>query len=208
MVLRAPAERDWPEILELADLAVEHVSDAPHQTEWLEGRRAFEGVQRHFVAERGGTVVGYGAVERGLRDPDATYRLFVVTDWTESSEVAALLYDRVVEELAKLGARQAWLREYASDEPLIAFARGRGFEIREEYDHDGRTLVTLTKDLSGSALAVQRTGINRRRIAPPASAEPKKFSARTVQRSFELRYSTSAFNALLYGAHIKEQFGD
>lgn len=152
--LRAPAERDWPEILRLADTAVEHVPNAPHQIEWLEGRRGFEGVQRHFVAERGGTVVGYGAAERTASDPDGTYRLFVVTDWSADLDVACLLYEKAVEELVELGARRAWLREYASDEPLIEFVKGRGFEIREEYDYGGKTLVTLTKDLDTSALAV------------------------------------------------------
>ena len=48
-VLRAPTERDWPRILELAGLAVAHVSDGSAQTEWLERRRAFEGVQTHSV---------------------------------------------------------------------------------------------------------------------------------------------------------------
>jgi len=151
-VLRAPVEEDWPTVLELAGLAVAHVPNAPAQADWLERRRAFEGIQRHFVAERDRMVLGYGAVEHGPEDPEATYRVFVVTNWRESLDVAALLYARVVEELTSLRARQAWLREYASDEPLIAFVRSRGFEIREKYDHDGRPLVTLTKDLSSSHL--------------------------------------------------------
>lgn len=145
--LRPPEERDWPRILELAGLAVAHVSDAPPQTEWLERRRAFDGIQRDFVAERMGSVVGYAAVERGPADPGATYRIFIVTDWASSLDVAALLYARVEEELVALGAQRAWLREYASDAPLVAFVRARGFEIREEYDHGGKTLVTLTRVL-------------------------------------------------------------
>lgn len=47
--------------------------------------------------------------------------------------------------------------------------------------------------------AVQRIGANRRGIAPPESAEPKKVDARTVLRSSEPRYSTPVFNALLSG---------
>jgi hypothetical protein len=47
--------------------------------------------------------------------------------------------------------------------------------------------------------AAQRIGVNRRGIAPPELAEPEKVDARTVRRSFEPRYSTSAFNALLCG---------
>jgi len=126
------------------------VSDAPAQTEWLEHRQAFEGVQRHFVAERGGVVVGYGAAERGPTDPDATYRLFVVTDWANDLDIAELLYARLAEELTRLGARRAWLREYASDEPLIAFVRSKGFTVREEYDYGGRALMTLAKALGRS----------------------------------------------------------
>jgi hypothetical protein len=45
--------------------------------------------------------------------------------------------------------------------------------------------------------AARRIGVNRRGIAPPDVAEPEKVDARTVQRSFEPRYSTSAFNAML-----------
>ena len=152
--LRRPSESDWPEILELANIAVDHVAEAPLQTEWLGHRRAFKGAQSHFVAERAGQVVGYTAVERGAEDPDATFRVFVVTSWSENLGVAELLFERAADELARLDARHAWLREYASDQLLIAFFRTKGFEVREEYEHHGRRLVTLTKDLGGSALAV------------------------------------------------------
>ena len=40
-------------------------------------------------------------------------------------------------------------------------------------------------------IAAQRIGVNRRGIAPPEPAEPEKIDARTVQRSFGPRYSTS-----------------
>ena len=118
--LRPPEESDWLKILELANLSVAHVSDAPIQTEWLGHRRAFPGYQKHFVAERAGEVAGYGAVERGAEDAQASYRVFVVTPWSDDSNMAELLYLRVAVELENAGAQHAWLREYASDQLLIA----------------------------------------------------------------------------------------
>lgn len=152
--MREPRDPDWPKILELANLAVDHVPGAPLQTQWLEHRRAFRGSRVHHVAECGGEVVGYAAIERGTGDPEATYRVFVVTNWAERLDVAERLWERVADELSNAGVRMAWLREYASDQPLIAFVRAKGFEIREEYEHDGELLVTLTREFSGSARAV------------------------------------------------------
>ena len=112
---------------------------------------AFDGDQQHFVAEEGdGVVVGYGAVERRHDEPEGTFRVFVVTSWTDSVEVAEVLYEVASAELTNLGARRAWLREYASDQLLIEFARAKGFEVAEEYERDGVQLVTLAKDLSAS----------------------------------------------------------
>ena len=55
--------------------------------------------------------------------------------------------------------------------------------------------------------AAQRIGVNRRGIAPPDPAEPKKVEARMVQPSIEPSYSTSAFNALLGGALADVEIG-
>jgi hypothetical protein len=63
---------------------------------------------------------------------------------------------------------------------------------------------TQSRPLRDVSVAAQRIGVNRRGIAPPDSAEPEKVDAETVQRPFEPRYSTSAFNALLYGAPAPE----
>jgi N-acetylglutamate synthase-like GNAT family acetyltransferase len=104
------------------------------------------------VAERDGEVVGYTALERSTEDPEATFRLFVVVSWNTSLDVADLLFERALDELRRLGARNAWLREYASDQPLVAYFRSKGFDIRQEYEHDGQLLVTLAKDLGGSDL--------------------------------------------------------
>lgn len=119
----------------------------PIQDEWLENRKAFDGQQQHFVAERGSSVVGYAAVERRHDDAPATFRLFVVVDWRSDLAVAETLYDRASTELSRFGARRAWLREYASDRAVIDFAESRGFGIVQEYDREGERLVTLAKDL-------------------------------------------------------------
>ena len=136
----------------MANAAVNHIAEAPLQSEWLGRRRAFNGIRSHFVAERDGEVVGYTALERATEDPEATFRLFVVVSWNTSLDVADLLFERALDELGQLGARNAWLREYASDQPLVAYFRSKGFDIRQEYEHDGQLLVTLAKDLGGSDL--------------------------------------------------------
>jgi len=136
----------------LANAAVNHIAEAPLQSEWLGRRRAFNGIRSHFVAERDGEVVGYTALERATEDPEATFRLFVVVSWNTSLDVADLLFERALDELGQLGARNAWLQEYASDQPLVAYFRSKGFDIRQEYEHDGQLLVTLAKDLGGSDL--------------------------------------------------------
>ena len=154
ITIRPPEQRDWPGIFELATTAVEHVTEAPAQNDWLRHRMAFPGRQTHFVAERYGKVVGYGAVERADEEPQATCRLFVVTAWRKGLEVAEELYAAALAELQKVGAQRAWLREYAGDELLIGFAQEKGFDVVQEYELDGMKLVTLAKDLRNSALAV------------------------------------------------------
>lgn len=156
--LRLPKDIDWPRISELANVAVAHVSEAPVQHEWLRHRLEFDGSRTHCVAEEDGEVVGYAAVERRSQEPEATFRIFIVTSWSESLEVAEVLYEWAAAELANLTARRAWLREYASDQPLISFLRSRGFEVAEEYAHEGQQLVTLVKDLGASDLPEDLAG--------------------------------------------------
>ena len=136
----------------MANAAVNHIAEAPLQSEWLGRRRAFNGIRSHFVAERDGEVVGYTALERATEDPGATFRLFVVVSQDTSTDLTDLLFEKAADQLRRLGARHAWLREYASDQPLIAYFRSKGFDIRQQYEHDGQLLVTLVKDLGGSDL--------------------------------------------------------
>ena len=151
--MRTPAEDDWPMIAELADLAVEHVSGAPEQSEWVANRRAFRGEQMHLVGERCGVVAGYGGIERRPGDPAGTYRIFVVTRWTHALDVADALYRRLEEELLRRKARTAWLREYAADTRVSDFVLERGFVVRERYELNGFEMVTLVKELLEGAPA-------------------------------------------------------
>jgi hypothetical protein len=134
-------------------VAVKSVDGAPRQDEWVENRRGFRGERADVVAEARGGVVGYAAVERRPDDPNETYRIFLVTDWEDTSGVPGLLYEWVETELAGRRARAAWLREYAADASIAAFVRARGFEVQESYELDGIEMVTLVKDLRGSAPA-------------------------------------------------------
>ncbi len=148
LILREPGSADWQAIGRLANAAVEHVPGAPSQDDWVASRRSFAGEQSHRVAEREGAVVGYAAVERRAEEPEGLYRVFVVTSWRDTPDVADALYETVAAELARRGARHAWLREYADDEILIRFMHERGFRVRERYFRGGSELVTLERDLA------------------------------------------------------------
>ncbi len=147
LVLREPRPADWQAIRRLATAAVEHIPGAPNQDDWVSNRRDFVGEQAHCVAELGGEVVGYAAVERRPEEPEGLYRVFVVTAWRDTPEVADPLYESVAEELERRGARRAWLRELADDEIVIRFMAERGFRVRERYSHSGTELIALEKDL-------------------------------------------------------------
>ncbi len=150
LVLRPPVGSDWAEIASLADVAVEHVADAPGQAEWVANRRAFRGEQMHLVGTLAGVVVGYCGLERKPGEPSGQYRIFVVTSWADTSDVAEELYRRLEDELMRRRAEVVWLREYAGDAKVLDFVQQRGFEVRERYELGGSEIITLTKELRGS----------------------------------------------------------
>lgn len=151
VTLRVPQESDWPVIAELADAALDHVEGAAPQHEWVENRRAFEGEQHQRDAVVDGRVVGYAAIERRHTEPAGLYRLFVVTSWRDTPEIAAPLYEAMERELGARGATAVWLRELADDDRLIAFARARGFVQRDRYSLGGLDIVRLDRLLSSHA---------------------------------------------------------
>jgi hypothetical protein len=150
LVVRPVLERDWPEIRALAERSVAHVPAAGSQEDWHRNRRSAGdrgAVQRQVVVEDPelGALLGYGAVES---DAQGELRLFVVTTPDRLADVGELLYRRGLAVLGELGARRAWFTEYAADEPLLRFARARGFSERRRFELPGGTeAVTLCKEL-------------------------------------------------------------
>ena len=149
--IRTPSDDEWPAILGLADTALPW--DPAGNREWLENRKRFSGRRGHYVAEGvpSGPVVAYGAIEEGP-DP-GSFRVFVVMDPALLvTETAGLLYERLVAELAALGARSAWVREYARDQAVLAFFSRRGFVERDRFSPQGHEeMVVMAKKLAQSA---------------------------------------------------------
>jgi hypothetical protein len=147
--IRDVHERDWPEILEVANASVAHLPGAGTQEEWHANRRHFDasqGTQQHYVAEDPETlaVVGYGGVEA---TPE--YRLFLVTRPEQLPTVGELLYERAIGVLADTGAERVWLREYSADRALLSFAKAHGFGDERRFAlPDGQQASTLVKSLS------------------------------------------------------------
>jgi hypothetical protein len=151
-MLRSVRDADWPGIFRLANESVAHVAGAGSQEVWYHNRRYFDsqgGVQHQFVVQEPATqqLLGYGAVECNLR---SEFRLFIVTTSERLNTVGMLLYERGLAILRQLHARQVWFTEYVADEPLLQFARSRGFmEIRRFSLADGCEAITLVKELPG-----------------------------------------------------------
>jgi N-acetylglutamate synthase-like GNAT family acetyltransferase len=126
--LRQPVVADWDAVLAAADAAVPF--DPISNREWLRNRQHFDdtgGCRRHYVAFEDDRVIGYAAIELGT--PGATRaRLFIVVAPTLLSSVGETLYQRLTADAAELGVATVWLREYARDEPLLAFLHERGFD--------------------------------------------------------------------------------
>lgn len=152
MALRPARDGDWEAVGRLADAAVGHLEGAPRQHAWLAARRAFAGWRRHWVAEEAGALLAYAGLERADDDAPDHYRLFLVTRWRGPLEAVEALHAEAVAELARLGARGVWMREYADDEPMLAFLRAQGFERGAPYTLPGHedepALVNLRRALA------------------------------------------------------------
>ena len=146
--VREPCETDWPAILAVANKSVARVLGAGPQDEWLRNRRSFDhskGVQQQLIAEASGSPVGYAALESREPVKPHSFRLFVVCAAEHLETAGELLYAELYSRLRRLEADDAWFREYASDDALIAFAKRRGFAERERFVFQGVELVVLVK---------------------------------------------------------------
>ena len=126
MRTRRPTDADWPTILALADVALPQAPDGNNA--WLDARRAFSvssrsGVQ-HLFLDDGEGVLAFGAVEQmgTLR-----FRLFLVTRPDQLDLIGDEVLSVLAAEAVDLGADKLWMREHA-DDPLVEFARKRGFQ--------------------------------------------------------------------------------
>ncbi len=125
--LRPPGWADWDAVLAAADAAVPF--DSTGNRAWLANRKCFDrtgGVRRHYVAVDDERVIGYGAIE--LATACATRaRLFIVVAPALLASMGETLYQRLITDAGVLGTSVVWLREYAGDDPLLAFLYERGF---------------------------------------------------------------------------------
>jgi N-acetylglutamate synthase-like GNAT family acetyltransferase len=148
MRLRRVQDEDWPAILALANAAVAHVPRAGCQQEWLVNRQAAGRTWRtqvQYVCEEGGAVAGYGAVES---DERGEYRMFIVVDPTRLERVGARLYGYALTALRARNVGHVWFTEYAQDQPLLRFARDRGFqEVRRLPLEGGMEAIVMRKQL-------------------------------------------------------------
>jgi N-acetylglutamate synthase-like GNAT family acetyltransferase len=123
--------------------------DASGNREWLENRKQFAGQRRHYAAEEvpAGAAVGYGAIEEG---PDSgSFRICIVMDPPLlATETGALMYERLAADLTALGAKSAWVREYARDTAILSFFAQRGFVERDRFAPPGyEEMAVMTKRL-------------------------------------------------------------
>ena len=145
--LRIPTASDWPAILGLANAALPW--DTEGNQEWLENRKQFTGLRRHYVAigQSSGTPLGYGTIEEGP-DP-GVFRMFIVADPDHlHGTIGDLIYQRLRTDLTNLDAEGVWVREYARDDPVIAFFTERGFAEHNRFTLPGhQEMVVLVKPL-------------------------------------------------------------
>lgn len=147
MRLRSVQNADWPTVLELANVALPW--DTEGNLEWLENRKQFTGRRHHYLAEDAAAAqaLGYGAIEEGP-DP-GTFRMFVVmAPALLSTDAAALIYDRLLADLATLEATGVWVREYTDDTAILSFFREKGFQERSRFTPTGyREMVVMVRQL-------------------------------------------------------------
>jgi hypothetical protein len=155
ITIRPVHERDWPEILDLANRSAIGTPNEGPQDQWLENRRQFDEkncLREHFVAVDGtGAIVGYVAAECLIvRDMD--FRVHLVTPRASLETVGSALYDATVAALAKYRNVEIRFNERIEDEALVGFALARGFvEVKQYPLADGARAIRLKKDLPPSA---------------------------------------------------------
>lgn len=135
--LRTPTDSDWTAILGLAQAAVPW--DEAGNREWLENRKRFVNRRRHYLAEDSESrmVIGYGGIEEGPEP--GLFRMFVVMDARRLlSEPGEVIYEQLAADLKELKAREAWAREYGSDQAIQTFFTQKGFVETRRFTLEGK----------------------------------------------------------------------
>ena len=124
---------------------------------WLAARTSFNATRRrrHYVAEGGGEIVAYGAIEE-TEEPRRS-RLFVVMEQARLRDgLGDRMLDQLLHDASELGVSTLWMREQA-DDALLPFIMGHGFvEIRrfvvqEGSAYDGVEVVEFERAVEGNA---------------------------------------------------------
>ncbi len=157
MTFRAPRDDDWAAILNLAELSLGELPNAPSQIEWLNNRRSFspsDGIQRHFVATSGERIVGYACVEHPIKVADGEYRLWVVMEPSARTTLGTKLLARLRDCLLSVGAHRAKMVEYEADVRFISYLEEMGFVRLNTLNlDDGIRAVELGMDAPFQSLA-------------------------------------------------------
>ncbi|NKB66242.1 MAG: GNAT family N-acetyltransferase [Candidatus Latescibacteria bacterium] len=185
--IRQAVEGDWSAIGEMA------TQSAPFdffKEEWVDNRRSFDAgarIRHHYVLDdpEGGPVLGYGAIEQDEPGGDR-YRLFLVcSSAVLQRDVGTALWDQLMSDLRREGARSVWLREgvrhfpaQAPERDLLDFFASHGFAQRrgvwdlylslEEADWDplqagcraladrGITISSLAEEMQADPTALEK----------------------------------------------------
>ena len=157
IVFRSPRNDDWPAILELAELSLAELPDAPSQLEWLNNRKSFstsDGIQQHFVATSAERIVGYACIEHRDKTAAGEFRLWMVVAPPARKSLGTTLLAKLRECLLSVDARRARLVEYEADGAFISYLEAIGFVRRNSFNlDDGTRAVELSMDAPFQSLA-------------------------------------------------------
>ena len=142
--LRPARDDDWPAILRVAKEALPNAPDG--NIGWLEARRRFDGLRRHYVAEEATRIVAYGGIEAS---GEGRWRLFIVMDAMRLASLGVSLLHQLMNNVRDLEGHIMWMREQADDAALLSFAREHGFHEKNRFvvqdgsAYDGVEVVEL-----------------------------------------------------------------
>lgn len=146
IIIRPFRGQDYDTLLALANEAAPFAPE--ENAQWFERRRSFDEtrqIRRHYVAEQGNRVVGYGCLEQQDADP-RLLRIYIVCSPAHlCGQVGQFLYSRLVVEARQLSAKALWAREFESDRALRQFFTSHGFREGQPYSVQGQPPMVICK---------------------------------------------------------------